>query len=274
MIDGTGITIFNFKIYFYGIIIMFGVVLAAYLSYRRASKYGQDPERVWDMVTWVIIAGILGARLWHILTPSPSLVAQGIDTWYYLTHPLDALDIRRGGLGIVGGVAGGALAAFIYLRRNGLSFATWVDIIAPGLILAQGIGRWGNFVNQELYGAPTTLPWGLYIDEAHRLPAFMDQAYYHPTFLYESILNLIGMALIIWLGNRFFEKLKPGDLFLVYLIYYPIVRIFMEMLRLDSSTVAGLNANQFPMIFVAAAAGLFLAYRHLRKPKIETPTAA
>lgn len=273
ILDQTGITIFNFKIYFYGIIIMSGVVMAAYLSYRRASKYGQDPERVWDMVTWVVIAGILGARLWHILTPSPSLVAQGIDTWYYLTHPIAALDIRSGGLGIVGGVAGGALGAFIYLRRNGLSFATWVDIIAPGLILAQGIGRWGNFVNQELYGAPTTLPWGLYIDEAHRLPAYMDQAYYHPTFLYESILNLIGMALIIWLGNRFFDKLKPGDLFLVYLIYYPVVRIFMEMLRLDSSTVGGLNANQVPMIFVAAVAGLFLAYRHLRKPKIETPPA-
>lgn len=273
ILDQTGITIFNFKIYFYGIIIMSGVVMAAYLSYRRASKYGQDPERVWDMVTWVVIAGILGARLWHILTPSPSLVAQGIDTWYYLTHPIAALDIRSGGLGIVGGVAGGALGAFIYLRRNGLSFATWVDIIAPGLILAQGIGRWGNFVNQELYGAPTTLPWGLYIDEAHRLPAYMDQAYYHPTFLYESILNLIGMALIIWLGNRFFEKLIPGDLFLVYLIYYPVVRIFMEMLRLDSSTVGGLNANQVPMIFVAAAAGLFLVYRHLRKPKIEMPPA-
>jgi phosphatidylglycerol:prolipoprotein diacylglycerol transferase len=274
ILDRTGITILNFKIYFYGIIIMLGVVLAAYLSYRRARKYGQDPERVWDMVTWVVIGGILGARLWHILTPSPSLVAQGIDTWYYLTHPIDALDIRRGGLGIVGGVAGGALAAFIYLRRNGLSFATWVDIIAPGLILAQGIGRWGNFVNQELYGAPTTLPWGLYIDEAHRLPEYMSQAYYHPTFLYESILNLIGMALIIWLGNRFFEKLKPGDLFLVYLIYYPVVRIFMEMLRLDSSTVGGLNANQVPMIFVAAAAGLFLAYRHLRKPKIDSSIAA
>jgi phosphatidylglycerol:prolipoprotein diacylglycerol transferase len=273
-IDRTGILLFgSFKIYFYGIIIMSGVILAAYLSYRRAPKYGQDAERVWDMVTWAVIGGIVGARLWHILTPMPSLVAQGRDTMFYLTHPLDALDIRAGGLGIAGGVIGGALAIYIYLRRRNLSFATWVDIIAPGLILAQGIGRWGNFINQELYGAPTTLPWGLYIDEAHRLPEYINQSYYHPTFLYESILNLIGMALLIWLGNRFFEKLKPGDLFLVYLIYYPLVRIFMEMLRLDSSTVGGLNANQAAMVVTAVAAALVMAYRHLRKPKIEAPTA-
>ncbi len=188
-IDRYGILIGSFKIYFYGIIIMSGVIAAAYVAYKRAPKYGQDPERVWDMVTWAVIAGVIGARLWHILTPSPSLVAQGITTLYYLTHPLDAIDIRNGGLGIVGAVAGGALAIFIYLRRNKASFLTWVDIIAPGLIMAQAIGRWGNFVNQELYGAPTNLPWALFIDPSHRLPQFADVAYYHPTFLYECLLK-------------------------------------------------------------------------------------
>ena len=140
-----------------------------------------------------------------------------------------------------------------------------MDIIAPGLILAQAIGRWGNFVNQELYGAPTNLPWALFVDPLHRLPQYADVAYYHPTFLYESLLNLIGMGLLIWIGNRFFERLKPGDLFLVYLIYYPIVRIFMEMLRLDSSTVAGLNANQALMVVVALASAAVLALRHRRQ---------
>ncbi len=264
-IDRYGILIGTFKIYFYGIIIMTGVIAAAFVAYKRARKYGQDPERVWDMVTWAVIAGVIGARLWHILTPSPSLQAQGITTLYYLTHPLDAIDIRNGGLGIVGAVAGGALAVFIYLRRNKSSFFTWVDIIAPGLLLAQAIGRWGNFVNQELYGAPTNLPWALFVDPSHRLPQFADVAYYHPTFLYESLLNLIGMGLLIWISNRFFEALKPGDIFLVYLVYYPIVRIFMEMLRLDSSTVAGLNANQAFMVVVALAAAAALALRHLRK---------
>ena len=151
---------------------------------------------------------------------------------------------------------------------------TWVDIIAPGLILAQAIGRWGNFANQELYGAPSDLPWALYIDPAHRLAQFADVAYYHPTFLYESLLNLIGMGLLIWIGNRYFEKLKPGDLFLVYLIYYPIVRILMEMLRLDSSTVGGLNANQAVMIVILIAAILTLAYRHMHRTKPAEPIEA
>jgi phosphatidylglycerol---prolipoprotein diacylglyceryl transferase len=270
MIDQYGIHLGPLYIRFYGIIIMLGVVIASFLSSKRAAKYGQDPERVWDIVTWVVIAGVLGARLWHILTPAPSLVAQGIDTWYYLTHPLEALDITRGGLGIVGAVAGGALALFIYIRKNHLSFLTWVDIIAPGLILAQAIGRWGNFVNQELYGGPTNLPWAIYIDEPHRYPGFLDQAYYHPTFLYESLLNLIGMGLLLWISSRFFDRLKAGDVFLVYLIYYPIVRIFMEMLRLDSSTVGGLNANQAFMVIVAVLSALALVFRHLFKPKTET----
>ncbi len=265
-IDRTGILLLgSFKIYFYGVIIMCGVVAASYLAYRRAAKYGQDPERVWDMVTWAVIGGVLGARLWHILTPPPSLVAQGIDTWYYFTHPLAMLDIRNGGLGIVGAIAGGALAVFIYLRRNQLSFATWVDIIAPGLLLAQGMGRWGNFLNQELYGAPTNLPWAIYIDELHRLPAFADQAYYHPTFLYESLLNWIGMGLLLWVSIRFFDRLKRGDVFLLYLIYYPIVRILMEMLRLDSSTVGGMNANQALMVPVVVLALGALLFRHLRQ---------
>ncbi len=262
MIDRYGIHLGPLYIRFYGIIIMLGVVIAAILANRRAAKYGQDPERVWDILTWAVIGGVLGARLWHILTPPPSLVAQGIDTMYYLTHPLEALAIWNGGLGIVGAVAGGALALYIYVRANHLSFLTWMDIIAPGLILAQAIGRWGNFINQELYGAPTNLPWAVYIDEAHRLPQFADVAYYHPTFLYESILNLIGMGLLIWLGNRYFTKLKPGDLFLVYLIYYPIVRFFMEMLRLDSSTVGGLNANQAFMVIVMVLAAITLFVRH------------
>ncbi len=273
-IDRYGILIGSFKIYFYGIIIMSGVIAAAFMAHKRAAKYGEDPERVWDIVTWAVIAGVIGARIWHILTPSPSLEAQGITTLYYLTYPLDAIDIRNGGLGIVGAVAGGALAVFIYLRRNRSSFLTWVDIIAPGLILAQAIGRWGNFVNQELYGAPTNLPWALFIDPSHRLPQFADVAYYHPTFLYESILNLIGMGLLIWISNKYFEKLKPGDVFLVYLIYYPIVRIFMEMLRLDSSTVAGFNANQALMVVVALASAALLAFRHLRKSTSNTAQEA
>lgn len=252
-------------IHWYALIIMTGVVIAAIMSSRRARKYGQNPEQVWDILTWVVIAGIIGARIWHILTPSPALVAQGITTEYYLTHPLEAIQIWKGGLGIAGAVAGGALALFIYVRAKKQSFLTWTDVVAPGLVLAQAIGRWGNFVNQELYGAPTTFvfPFGLnYIDPAHRLPGFENYAYYQPTFLYESVLNVGVMFLLFWVERRFWDKLKKGDIFLVYLIGYPIVRIFMEMLRLDSSTVFGLNANQALMIVVAVLASLTLFIRH------------
>ncbi len=252
-------------IHWYALIIMTGVVVAAIMSNRRARKYGQDPEAVWDILTWVVIAGIIGARIWHILTPMPTLVAQGITTEYYLTHPLAMLEIWNGGLGIPGAVIGGAIALAIYARAKKLSFLTWTDIVAPGLVLAQAIGRWGNFANQELYGNPTSLvfPLGLnYIDPNHRLPGYQNFAYYQPTFLYESILDVGVMFLILWVEKRFWNKLKAGDVFLVYLIGYPVVRIFMEMLRIDSSMVLGLNANQAFMIVVAVAAVAALFIRH------------
>jgi phosphatidylglycerol:prolipoprotein diacylglycerol transferase len=270
-IDRYGILIGDTRIiYFYALIIMVGVVIAAFLSARRAPKYGQDPERVWDILTWAIIAGVIGARLWHVLTPSPALVAQGITTQYYFTHPLELINTRQGGLGIAGAVIGGGLALFIYARVKKISFLTWVDIIAPGLILAQAIGRWGNFVNQELYGAPTTLPWGIYIDPAHRLPGFESFSYYHPTFLYESLLNIGILFLLLFVEKRFWGRLKAGDLFLGYIVGYSIVRFCMELLRLDSSQVAGLNANQTFYAVIGVLAIITLFVRH-RLPSKEQP---
>ena len=249
-------------IHLYGIVIMLGVVAATYLARREANRRGQNGDLVWDMLVWMLIAGILGARLWHILTPSPSLEAQGVTTYYYLTHPLDAIAIWKGGLGIAGAVAGGAIALFFFVRRHQLPFLTWLDILAPALALGQAIGRWGNFFNQELYGAPTSLPWAIYIDPQHRLPGFENLAYYHPTFFYESIWNLGNMALLLWLSWRFKERLKTGDIFLVYLVVYPLGRFLLEFLRLDSSQLAGINANQALMLVVMIVASLILGWRH------------
>ena len=261
-IDRIGIHLGFLVIHFYGLIIMLGVIAAASLSYQRAKKYGQDPEKVWDLLTWVLIFGIIGARLWHILTPSPSLVASGITTYYYLTHPLDALAIWKGGLGILGAVIGGVLALFLFTRRNKLNFGTWLDILAPGLALGQAIGRWGNFVNQELYGAPTNLPWKIFIDPQHRVPGFENAAYYHPLFLYEFLWNLMNVGVLLWLGKRFFDRLKAGDIFLVYMIIYPVGRFLLEFLRLDASTVGGININQWIMAGIAVFAALALVVRH------------
>jgi len=253
-------------IYFYGILVTLGVVAAAYMSARLAPRFGQDPERVWDMLIWVLIGGIVGARLWHVFTPPPSMVEQGLTTGYYLTHPLDLINTRKGGLGIPGAVIGGALAMLLYTRKHKLSFATWADIVAPGLALAQAIGRWGNFFNQEVYGAPSNLPWAIYIDPQHRLAAFLNVERYHPLFLYESIWNLINMGLLLWLGKQYKDRLKPGDIFLVYLLMYPIGRFFLEFLRLDSSQIAGINANQTLMAVVGVAAAVILFLRHRTTP--------
>ncbi len=251
-----------FSIHFYGLIIMTGVVAASLLARRQAKKAGEDPEVIWDALAWVVIAGIIGARLWHILTPPPNFIDQGITTKWYLTHPLDAIAIWRGGLGILGAVVGGAIALFIFMRRRGLSFARWVDFIAPGLALAQAIGRWGNFVNEELYGAPTNLPWALYIDPQYRLPQYKNVAYYHPLFLYESLWNLGNMALLLWVSKRYKDRLLPGDVFLVYAIVYPVGRFLLEFLRLDASMVAGININQWIMAGIALVSLAALILRH------------
>jgi phosphatidylglycerol:prolipoprotein diacylglycerol transferase len=247
---------------FYGIIIMLGALAGGLLAQREAKRRGHDPEIIWDLLVWLIVAGVIGARIWHILTPPPSSIEQGYTTSYYLTHPLDAIAIWHGGLGIPGAVAGGLIAMYWFVRRNKLSFAEWTDIVAPGLALGQAIGRWGNFFNQELYGAPTSLPWKIYIDPQHRLPGFQDQAYYHPLFLYESLWNIGNMFLLLWLSRRFADRLKPGDVFLVYLIVYPVGRFLLDFLRLDASMVGGINANQTLMAVVAVCSAIALFLRH------------
>lgn len=256
-----GFSIGPFEVRFYGIILMLGAVAGAWLATREAKRRGYNPEIVWDLLTYLLIGGILGARLWHILTPPPS---SGITAGWYLTHPLDALAIWKGGLGIPGAIIGGLIALYFYTRRHKLNFAEWTDIAAPSLALGQGIGRWGNFVNQELYGAPTNLPWKLYIDPEHRLSGYQDVEYYHPLFLYESLWNLGNMFLLLWLSRRFGDRLKPGDIFLIYLIVYPVGRFLLDFLRLDASLVGGININQTVMAVVAVLAAAGLLWRHRR----------
>ncbi len=244
---------------FYGIILMLGAVAGAWLATREAKRRGYNPEIVWDLLVYLLIGGILGARLWHILTPPPS---SGITAAWYLTHPLDALAVWKGGLGIPGAIIGGVIALSIYSRKRGLNFAEWTDIASPSLALGQAIGRWGNFVNQELYGAPTDLPWKIFIDPAHRLSGYFDVEYYHPLFLYESIWNLGNMILLIWISRRFADRLKHGDIFLVYLVVYPVGRFLLDFLRLDASLVGGININQTIMGIVAICSALALFLRH------------
>lgn len=243
-------------IYYYGVILMTGVMAAAWLATVEARRRGQNPEQVWDMLIWLVIGGVIGARLWHVFTPTPSAIAEGRTVLFYLTHPLDLINLRSGGLGIAGAVLGGLVVMYFYTRKHKLSLATWVDIAVPGVALGQAIGRWGNFVNQELYGAATNLPWAIYIER--------EQGYFHPLFLYESIWNVMNMGILLWLGRRYTATLKPGDLLLVYAIIYPVGRFLLDFLRLDAAMLGAVNINQTVMAVVAVGSALALYWRHRR----------
>ncbi len=260
--EGFNFPFTSFHIYFYGICIMLGVIAATLLAQAEAKHRGYDPEFLWDALFWVVLAGIVGARIWHILTPPPSMVAEGITTQWYFQHPLDMINLRNGGLGIPGAVIGGALALLVVAHRRKMSFLTWADVIAPGVALAQAIGRWGNYFNQELYGKPTNLPWKLYIDPAHRVQPYLNNDYFHPLFFYESLWNVLVMALLLWAARRFKDILRPGDIFLAYMILYAIGRFLLEFLRVDASQVAGFNFNQYFMVVVMVVSGIAIYLNH------------
>jgi phosphatidylglycerol:prolipoprotein diacylglycerol transferase len=258
----TGFYVGPIYIRFYGIILMLGALAAAFLAEREARRRNLNSEFVWDALIWVLIGGVIGARLWHVFTPPPSMIAAGFTTQYYLTHPLDLINTRAGGLGIPGAIIGGGLALYIFCRRKKMSFLLWADIAAPGLALAQAIGRWGNYVNQELYGKPSNLPWAIKIDPINRVPGYENYSTFQPLFLYESIWNLMLMGFLLWMERKFADKLKEGDIFLAYQIGYSTGRFFLEFLRLDAARFGTINVNQTVMLVVAFVSGLLIYWRH------------
>ncbi len=230
-----------------------------------------DPDNVWNGLVVVLILAVIGARIYHILTPSPSMAAVGITSPLdYLRNPAKMLDFRSGGLGIYGGIAGGALGLWWYTRRKRIPMFAWADLGVIGLALGQVYGRWGNFFNQELYGRPTDLPWAITIDPTYRLPAYAEFSHFHPAFLYESLWNLLTFLVLYTLFRRFRHRLLTGDLMAIYLIFYAIGRTLLETVRLDSRTVmlGGLALNMavatLVSLLVAAAMLLWMVVRHLR----------
>jgi phosphatidylglycerol:prolipoprotein diacylglycerol transferase len=266
--DPYGIHIGFLYFRYYGMLIMLGAIAAAVLGRRIMRKKGLDPELVWDGLIWLLIFGVIGARLYHVFTPSQSLLDQGINTLWYLKHPLAILTTWQGGLGMPGAIVGGIVGMYFFARRRGLKISMILDVAAPGVALAQAIGRWGNFVNQELYGPPTDVPWRIYIRPENRLRGYENFEYFHPLFLYESLWNLGNAALLYWLWHRFGERLKDGDLFLVYLVAYPLGRFLLEFIRLDYVPLLGINFNQVVMLLVAVASGVAIFLRH--RPKSST----
>jgi phosphatidylglycerol:prolipoprotein diacylglycerol transferase len=261
----------------YGIIIVTAALIGGFVATREARRLGENTERIWDALIFIVIAGIVGARLYHVFsTPAGCDANVPFCGWpWYQNHPLDAIiGITQGGLGIFGAIIGGLLVVLIYVRHYKLSLARYLDIAAPALLIAQAIGRWGNYINQELYGPPTDLPWGLTIDAQHRYGEFADLTRYpvdttrfHPVFLYESVINTIGFIVVVLLARKWKSK-KEGDLILVYMMWYGVNRIIVESLRPDAWTVAGgLPTAQLISIGLVVVGAAILIVRHVRKPK-------
>lgn len=231
-----------------------------------------NPDHVWNGLMVCLIFAIVGARLYHVLTPSPSMAAIGIESpWDYFQNPMQLINIRAGGLGIYGALAGGALGLFIYTRRQRIPMLGWADLAVVGVALGQVFGRWGNFFNQELYGRPSDLPWAITINEAHRLAGYEQFSRFHPAFLYESLWNLLAFLVLYTLAKRYGQKLLTGELTALYLIFYAVGRILLETVRLDSRVLnlAGLNLNMavatFVSLLVALVMGVWVVVRRWRK---------
>ena len=258
----------------YALCILAGILVAVWLTQRRLAARGGDPERVIDVAMWAVPFGIVGGRLYHVISSPQAYFGEG-------GHPVDALKIWNGGLGIWGAVALGALGAWIGCRRSGVSYLDFADALAPGLIIAQAIGRWGNWFNNELYGGPTDLPWALQIHEwdATTGEAVRDaggQAVvlgsYHPTFLYESLWCLGVAALLVWADRRF--RLRPGQVFALYVMGYTLGRVWIEMMRVDQANhVLGLRLNVWTslLVFAFGLAWFVLARRRSRTVSTTDP---
>jgi prolipoprotein diacylglyceryl transferase len=239
-----------FPIRAYALCIIAGIFAAVWLTGRRWATRGRDRNEIADIAVWAVPFGLLGGRLYHVITDPELYFAAG-------KQPIRALYVWDGGLGIPGAVLLGAFGAWIGCRRRGIALADFADAAAPGLVLAQAIGRWGNYFNQELFGRPTHLPWALRIDAAHRPDDSPAVALYHPTFLYESMWDLGVMALLLILDRRY--HVRRGRLFACYVLAYTAGRAWIEALRIDHANhFFGLRLNDWVSTAFFAGAALYL----------------
>jgi len=237
-------------IHWYGFIIGSALIIAVGFSMHAATKRGLKIDDLTDLALWVVIAGLLGARLYDVFV---------VDWAYFSRHLGEIFSIWNGGMAIHGAIIGGAFALIVWCRRRKQDAWVWLDLIALALPLAQAIGRWGNYFNQELFGAPTDLPWGIPIAESLRPAAYESFKYFHPAFLYESILDLILFALLFLQFRR--NRLKPGQLAGMYLIGYGLIRFAMEFVRIDETAeLIGIRVPQLASL-LAIAVGAAMIYR-------------
>jgi prolipoprotein diacylglyceryl transferase len=246
-------------IHMYGLMLLLGIAACILLTGYRWTRIGGDWDLVLRVAVWGVAFGVIGARAYHDITSYKEIP----DEWWGFAA------VWQGGLGVWGGIFCGAVAGAVVVRRSGNSVRRFMDCVAPGLLLAQGIGRWGNWWNQELYGKPTNLPWGLEIDQEHRLslaPQYQASDTFHPTFLYEFIYDVVMAGVLILVGNRF--RIRPPGLFALYVAIYSAGRALEEQLRIDpSGHFLGQRTNFWVAIFCfVCSTGFFIWWQFIRKP--------
>jgi len=270
VIDPIAFEIGPLQLHWYGIIIASAVLISALIGARVATWLGENPEDGWSMLLLVVIMGVIGARIYHV-----------IHLWdYYSANPIAIPQIWNGGIGIPGALAGGVLGILLYTRSKGINTARWLDVFAPAALLGQVIGRLGNFVNQELYGPPTSLcganfpaclPFGVQIDAAHRAGTPWDAVSFPvettafvPLFAYEMALNFVGMLVVLFIIRRFGPRLFAGDAALIYIMWYGAVRTLLEPYRVNNWTILGVPTAMWVGIIGFVLAAAWLIYRHRR----------
>lgn len=274
--------IFSFKLFiwtvtlrWYGVLVMFGAVVGAWIAGKEVGRRGENSEAIWDAMVWILPLGIIGARLWYVANATIG------GNSYYVDHPQKILYVWEGGLHFFGGLLFGAIALYWFLKANGMDFWLFLDSLAPAVLIGQALARPANFINQELYGQPTSLPWGILINNFQsRLPQYRDLSLYplettrfHPTFAYEMILNIFLGLTLLWVARRYAARMKPGAVFGGWLIAAGLARAFIEFFRPDQPKI-GTSFVSYSMLvsLLMAAIGVFLLF--VRYGRVNLPIAA
>jgi len=255
---------FAIALRWYGVLVMTGAAVAAWFAEREVTRRGEKGQIIWDALVWLLPAGIIGARLWYVVNATLG------GNSYFLDNPIQIMNIPQGGLHIYGGLLVGGIVMYFFLRHHKMDIWLFLDAIAPTVLLGQALARPANFINQELYGQPTNLPWGIPIDAAHRIGVYQDLVQYplattrfHPTFAYEMIWNFLAFALIIYLTRRFYDRLKPGAVFFGWLVLAGLGRFLIEFFRPDQPHLGNswLSFTQIATIVMMLIGLLMLAFR-------------
>lgn len=242
-------------VHWYGVILSLGALLGYFSVLRLAKNKPIKKTDLSDLFFYLLVFGFLGARVYEVFF---------IDPKFYFQNPGQILAVWNGGLAIHGGIVVGILVVYFFSKKRNLSFWELADILSPGVVLAQAIGRWGNFFNQELFGRPTDIFWKIFIKPENRPEIYYEQSYFHPTFLYESILNFILFVLLYFAYRN--SRFRPGIVFIFYLMGYAIIRFGLEFIRIDPTPqIIGLRLPQIASIFIFVAAGWFFYQRGIKK---------